>query len=583
MIDPSVSLAFSVYTNKGVYALLLGSGISRSSGIPTGWEVTTDLIKKVAALHGDECDDAPEVWYRSKYGKEPSYSDLLEAIAVTSAERQRLLMNYFEPTAEESEKGLKAPTQAHKAIARLVRDGYIKLIITTNFDKLIERALEQEGVTPIVVSTPDQLKGAVPLRHASVMVLKINGDYMDLRLRNTEAELRQYEEELERLLDVVFDEYGLIVSGWSAQWDAGLVKSLERAKNRRFPTYWTALGDLAQEAERLVNHRSASVVRIRDADSFFDDLGSKVSTLQQMSARHPVTGRLAAALVKKHLSSEGGIISLHDLVRDEREKLYFQLRAPDFKSDCKEDALLSEVRSRIGKYNQLSELLLTMTLTGSYWDRPDADRIWIDAVQRIGGTESGGGYSALLNLRRYPAMLLFYAMGIASIAGGNLSFTSRFLSKAKLRSHETGKDEPLYSSLCGLRVIEDSLVRHVFEEFRQKKFPVSALLRRELRPILQELIPGESEFEYYFDFWEYLLGMLYMEWSNEPWAPMGEFFVHSVHSHEENRIWSKFDKEYLEHGPAWALLSGGLFGGSSDRLASAKAKYDAFLKNMPRM
>ncbi len=39
MIEPIVSLAFSLHANKGVYALLLGSGVSRSAGIPTGWEV----------------------------------------------------------------------------------------------------------------------------------------------------------------------------------------------------------------------------------------------------------------------------------------------------------------------------------------------------------------------------------------------------------------------------------------------------------------------------------------------------------------------------------------------------------------
>lgn len=38
MIDPLVQLAFNVHSQKGVYALLLGPGISRASGIPTGWE-----------------------------------------------------------------------------------------------------------------------------------------------------------------------------------------------------------------------------------------------------------------------------------------------------------------------------------------------------------------------------------------------------------------------------------------------------------------------------------------------------------------------------------------------------------------
>lgn len=34
--DPTTQLAFSMFENKGVYALLLGSGVSRSAGIPTG-------------------------------------------------------------------------------------------------------------------------------------------------------------------------------------------------------------------------------------------------------------------------------------------------------------------------------------------------------------------------------------------------------------------------------------------------------------------------------------------------------------------------------------------------------------------
>ena len=44
MIDPVHALAFSIQSNRGVYALLLGSGVSRASGIPTGWDVTLDLI-----------------------------------------------------------------------------------------------------------------------------------------------------------------------------------------------------------------------------------------------------------------------------------------------------------------------------------------------------------------------------------------------------------------------------------------------------------------------------------------------------------------------------------------------------------
>ncbi len=51
-VDPTVSLALSMTTGPGTYALLLGSGVSRAAGIPTGWEITLDLVRKAAAAGG---------------------------------------------------------------------------------------------------------------------------------------------------------------------------------------------------------------------------------------------------------------------------------------------------------------------------------------------------------------------------------------------------------------------------------------------------------------------------------------------------------------------------------------------------
>jgi hypothetical protein len=138
MIDAMTSLAFSVYSGKGVYALLLGSGISRSSGILTGWEIVEDLIRKATVIQNVDCGESPAGWYESAYGKEPSYSDILELIAASSTERRQLLRSYFEPSEEERQEGRKVPTAAHKAIARLVSDGYVRVIVTTNFDRLLE-------------------------------------------------------------------------------------------------------------------------------------------------------------------------------------------------------------------------------------------------------------------------------------------------------------------------------------------------------------------------------------------------------------------------------------------------------------
>ena len=118
MIDLVHSLAFSIQANRGVYAVLVGSGISRVAKIPTGWEITLDLVRKLAKLFNETCDD-PEQWYCEKFGKAADYSDLLDALAKTQAERQQLLRAYVEPTDQEREEGAKQPTAAHRAIAAL--------------------------------------------------------------------------------------------------------------------------------------------------------------------------------------------------------------------------------------------------------------------------------------------------------------------------------------------------------------------------------------------------------------------------------------------------------------------------------
>jgi hypothetical protein len=236
MLNEIVSFAFSMKSNKGAYALLLGSGISRSAGIPTGWEVVIDLVRKVADLYGEDCEPEPDKWFQNKFGAEPDYSNLLNEIAKSPTERSQLLKTYFQPNEEDREQGLKVPTKAHKAIATLVSMGYVRVVITTNFDRLLEKALEEVGIVPTVISSSDSIQGVLPIVHNMCTIIKVNGDYMDIRIKNTVNELKIYDEQSNSLLDRVFDEFGLIVSGWSGEWDLALRGAIERCKSHRFTT-----------------------------------------------------------------------------------------------------------------------------------------------------------------------------------------------------------------------------------------------------------------------------------------------------------------------------------------------------------
>jgi hypothetical protein len=382
MIDPMLSLAFSVYSSKGVYALLLGSGVSRAAGIPTGWQIVLDLIEKLALLHGEDCSPDPEAWFSQKYEREPDYSELLEELGKTPGERTQMLRAYFEPDEEEREQGLKLPTRAHRAVAELVSKGYIRVILTTNFDRLMEKALAEAGVEPAVVSTPSAAEGALPLAHSRCALIKLHGDYMDSCIKNTRRELESYEPALDSLLDRVLDEYGLIVCGWSAEWDTALRSARESSKSHRFTTYWAARGELTDAARNLVTLRRAELAKIDDADTFFPELLDKVLALEATGAQHPLSAWVAVERLKRYLASPEHMIRISDLVERETESAYAALFGDRFPVQGVPFSP-AELTTRLAAYQSLLETLRDLMICFARWGKPDHCPVWQKAFRRV--------------------------------------------------------------------------------------------------------------------------------------------------------------------------------------------------------
>jgi len=304
LIEPTVSLALTLESNPGVYACLLGSGVSVTSGIPTGWGIVVDLVKRVARSLGEDPGDDPAAWYEAHYGEEPNYSKLLDEVARTPTERARLLRAYFEPTEAERQEGLKEPTPAHRALASLAKRGVLRMFVTTNFDRLLEHALEDENITPTVVSSGHSLEGAAPLGAGDVTIVKVNGDYLDTRIKNTPDELSEYDPAMNALLDRIFAEYGLIVSGWSGQWDIALAEAFERCEGHCYSTYWAGPRAPKGDGARIMARRKGHFIQIPGADQFFTDLAAR---LQQAGTRKGAQAMpMAESAVSSNLPSQVG-------------------------------------------------------------------------------------------------------------------------------------------------------------------------------------------------------------------------------------------------------------------------------------
>jgi hypothetical protein len=85
----------------------------------------------------------------------------------------------------------------------------------------------------------------VPLIHSRCYILKLHGDYLDTRINNTDEKLSTYSALMNVILDRILDDHGLIVCGWSGEWDRALRAVITRAPNRRFPTFWAARGTIS--------------------------------------------------------------------------------------------------------------------------------------------------------------------------------------------------------------------------------------------------------------------------------------------------------------------------------------------------
>lgn len=512
--DPLTQVSFSLFENKGVFALLLGSGLSRAAGIPTGWEITLDLVRRVALAQGVEDQPDWAAWYRNEVGGEPNYSVLLEELAASPEERRAILHSYIEPSDDDRIEGRKVPTKAHRAIAELVESGHVRVIITTNFDRLLENALRERSIEPTVVASVDALAGAEPLTHSKCYVLKLHGDYKDARILNTEAELGGYPAPYDALLERILDEHGLIVSGWSGEWDYALRSAFLRAPNRRYSIFWAARGGLGSGATELVEHRKAKVIAISDADEFFSSIAHRVTTLEKSQRQNPFSIELMVGSTKRFLAKPEHRIQLDDLFSSETSRVLSQLNGTEFAIPMGFDQ--QTFRDQVARYESVSEALATMAGVAGRWGTGAEFGTVVDVIRVLHGhgERPVGGNTAFLNIRSFPAVLVFtgYALG--------LTRAERWADLHKVMTVELQlahrEPERLIETLfLGSWVGSENDAWKQLPDFEKRKTPLSDHLLALFKEWSRPFVGAVPDFELLFDRFEILGSLAYLEASSK--------------------------------------------------------------------
>ncbi|SDZ43158.1 SIR2 family protein [Bacillus sp. 166amftsu] len=431
MDNQLMSLSFSMEANKGVYALLLGSGISYSADIPTGWGILKELCRRIMELNGETHEDSIQ-WYQNYYGQSPAYDEVIEMLAKTSTERVGLLAEFFEPK-EGDEAYVKRPTKAHKEIAKLVNDGYIKVIVTTNFDRLMEQALDELDIQYQTLYHESDIAGMKPLTHANCTVLKIHGDYRDTRFKNVSNELQEYPPVLSNLLKQIFDEYGIITSGWSAEWDTALRDTIKSVKGRRYSWYWHAYNEtLSEQAEALLKWRDGiKIVNGNGADSFFSLLSENVESISKLKKSSPENIQMKINKLKKFITNDLEI-ELYEMITEETQMLVQFIKSLDFNVSAT-SVIMKEYVEKIKEKSRTLSIMLTIL---TYYSRNKKhESIITETLERLTTAMAQEGITTFICLSKLPAIIGLYSAGIAAVMKKNYKLLNKLFTEIRVRTN----------------------------------------------------------------------------------------------------------------------------------------------------
>ena len=356
------------------------------------------------------------------------------------------------------------------------------------------------------MSTADQIEGAPPLDHVRHLVFKVHGDYLDTRILNTEKELAAYPPEVDALLDRIFDEYGLIICGWSGDWDPALRRALERASSRRYTTYWTTRRRPSAVAQRLIAHRSAEEIQIEDANTFFEKLMEDVTAIEEFSKPHPLSVDVAVTKLKRYMPEPRYRIQLSDLIEETVQEVVEKTSHDGFSpSDPNLDP--DAIARRMQAYEAACAKLTATAMVGGAWAEREHYPVWHRALERLSSVRTIVGvatYDIWRGFERYPGTLLLYALGIGAIDRNRLEFLQSLFS---VKSRRDGGEEMAAIATLAPCVLLPWGGEKELRDLGRSRTPLNCWVEDCLRKQARNAFPDEGRFIANFDKLEILLAL----------------------------------------------------------------------------
>lgn len=256
--------SYKVLSNQS-FDLFLGAGASISSGILSGsdlvWLFKRELLSVSGKIIGKKFQDlkveANKKIIQSYFVEEDAktinpYSYYFEKCYPDPLVRKDFLTSLVRD---------KKPSIGFMCLSALVGHQKLNTIWTTNFDDLIENAINKLDISCQLVS-PENAKSVQNFRTDIPTVVKLHGDFRYDALQNTTEELQKLENNLHNYFIDAATKRGLLVVGYSGS-DESVLNTLEKAldKPNAFPKglIWCIPKDInpSERLSKLVDKANA--------------------------------------------------------------------------------------------------------------------------------------------------------------------------------------------------------------------------------------------------------------------------------------------------------------------------------------
>ena len=271
------------------YAWFLGAGASRAAGLPTATDIIWDLKRRHYCREENHDIDRHDLQNNAVRERIQSYFDsrgfpslwddneytvYFDRIFGADRERQR---QYIKAMLSEERLSLSV---GNRVLGALLVAGLARVVFTTNFDTVVEKAVAETGQQPLAPYHLEGARGANAALNNEEFPLycKLHGDFRYESLKNLSQDLEHQNEQLSTCLVNAGNRFGFVVSGYSGR-DQSVMRLFERVLESPNPfphgLYWTVMksSSIPQAVTRLVDRAvaqgvEAAIVEAQTFDAF---------------------------------------------------------------------------------------------------------------------------------------------------------------------------------------------------------------------------------------------------------------------------------------------------------------------------